>query len=37
MFPALVHEVRARDGLHMSQVSTPISSAAMEMLSSKSG
>ena len=35
MFPALVKEQRARDGLHMSQISTPISSAAMDMLSSR--
>ena len=35
MFPALVKEQRARDGLHMSQISTPISSRQLDMLSSR--
>ena len=33
-FPSLVEEVRHKDGLHMSQISTPLSSAAVDMMSS---
>lgn len=33
-FPSLVEEVRHKDGLHMSQISTPLSSAAVDMISS---